>query len=64
MGDTLLEWRPRVTHEFPAVDLSAAEKAAADLLAALGQTIDSDEPVLLGDKRAEIDSLQKMLALL
>jgi GTP cyclohydrolase I len=29
-------WRPRVTHERPAVDLAAAVHAAADLLAALG----------------------------
>jgi GTP cyclohydrolase I len=39
----VLAWRPRVTHEAAAVDLTAAEKAAADLLAALGLPIDSDE---------------------
>jgi GTP cyclohydrolase I len=35
-----LPWRPRVVHDAPAVDLEAAERAAADLLVALGQPID------------------------
>jgi GTP cyclohydrolase IA len=39
----LLQWRPRVVHETPPVDLDAAEKAAADLLVALGQPVDGDD---------------------
>lgn len=40
----LLVWRPRVVPDVSAVmDLQAAEKAAADLLAALGQPIDGDD---------------------
>jgi GTP cyclohydrolase I len=35
-------WRPRVSHPQEEVDLGAAERAAADLLAALGLPIDSD----------------------
>ena len=38
-------WRPRVTHPGVAVDLDAAERAAGDLLAALGLPIDSDAMV-------------------
>ena len=34
-------WRPRITHEPAPVDLVAAERAAADMLAALGLPIDS-----------------------
>jgi GTP cyclohydrolase I len=33
---TLASWRHRVSHDQPAIDLVAAERAAADLLAALG----------------------------
>jgi GTP cyclohydrolase I len=36
-------WRPRVVHDSPPVDLAAAEKAAGDLLVALGLPVDSDE---------------------
>jgi GTP cyclohydrolase I len=36
-------WRPRVTHPQQEVDLEAAERAAADLLAALGLTFDSPD---------------------
>jgi GTP cyclohydrolase I len=32
----LLRWRPRIVHDQSAIDLEAAERAAADLLAALG----------------------------
>jgi GTP cyclohydrolase IA len=39
----LARWRPRITHPPVDVDLRAAEKAAADLLAALGLPVDSDE---------------------
>ena len=39
----LLAWRPRVVHEAAPVDLDAAERAAADLLTALGLPIDSVE---------------------
>jgi GTP cyclohydrolase I len=41
----LLAWRPRVAHEASPVDLEAAEQAAADLLTALGQPIESDSMV-------------------
>lgn len=36
-------WRPRVTHEPAPVDLEAAERAATDMLAALGLPIDSED---------------------
>jgi GTP cyclohydrolase I len=36
-------WRPRITHEPAPVDLVAAERAAADMLAALGLPIDSQD---------------------
>lgn len=36
-------WRPRITHEPAPVDLDAAERAAADMLAALGLPIDSED---------------------
>ncbi len=36
-------WRPRVAEESAPIDLRAAEKAAADLLTALGQPIDGDD---------------------
>ncbi len=42
-GDGLRRWRPRIVHTRDAVDLRAAEHAAADLLAALGLPIDSDD---------------------
>jgi GTP cyclohydrolase I len=40
---SVLPWRPRVAHEAPPVDVAAAEKAAADLLVALGQPIDGPD---------------------
>ena len=39
---TVLAWRAPVTAETPPIDLGAAERAAADLLEALGQPIGSD----------------------
>jgi GTP cyclohydrolase IA len=36
-------WRPRITHEPAPVDLLKAEKAAADMLAALGLPVDSED---------------------
>lgn len=42
-GSSVLAWRPRIIHDAPPVDLAAAEKAAADLLVALGQPIDSND---------------------
>jgi GTP cyclohydrolase I len=42
---SVLAWRPRIIHDARPVNLAAAEKAAADLLVALGQTIDSDDMV-------------------
>jgi len=44
-ADALARWRPRVTHDQEPADLRAAEKAAADLLTALGLAIDRDEMV-------------------
>jgi GTP cyclohydrolase I len=38
----LAHWRPRISHPQQEVDLGAAERGAADLLAALGLPIDSD----------------------
>jgi GTP cyclohydrolase IA len=43
-------WRPRVVHEQAPVDLAAAERAAADLLAALGQPL-QDEAMLETPRR-------------
>jgi GTP cyclohydrolase IA len=42
-ADALARWRPRVSHDQEPADLRAAEKAAADLLSALGLPVDSDE---------------------
>ncbi|HET9861039.1 MAG TPA: GTP cyclohydrolase I FolE [Nocardioidaceae bacterium] len=42
-ADALARWRPRVSHDQEPADLRAAEKAAADLLTALGLAIDTDE---------------------
>lgn len=42
-GSSLLAWRPRVVHEAAPIDLAAAERAAGDLLIALGLPIDSAE---------------------
>lgn len=36
-------WRPRITHDPAPVDLVAAERAAADMLAALGLPIDGED---------------------
>ena len=36
-------WRPRITHEPVPVDLVAAERAATDMLAALGLPVDSED---------------------
>jgi GTP cyclohydrolase IA len=38
-------WRPRMTHPAADVDLVAAEKAAGDLLSALGLPVDSEDMV-------------------
>lgn len=40
--DTPSPWRPRLVHDQPAVDLVAAEQAAADLLAAFALPLDSE----------------------
>jgi GTP cyclohydrolase I len=42
-GSNLLAWRPRVAHVAAPVDLEAAERAASDLLTALGLPVDSVE---------------------
>jgi GTP cyclohydrolase I len=42
-ADALARWRPRVSHDQEPADLRAAEKAAADLLSALGLRVDSEE---------------------
>jgi len=36
-------WRPRITHDRAPVDLEAAERAATDMLAALGLPIDTED---------------------
>jgi GTP cyclohydrolase I len=38
----VIAWRPRITHGAAPADLASAEKAAADLLQALGLPIDTD----------------------
>ena len=38
-SETPAPWRPRVTHQRPIVDVTAAEAAAADLLGALGMDL-------------------------
>jgi GTP cyclohydrolase IA len=45
MAEALAEarWRPRITHEPAPVDLDRAERAAADMLAALGLPVDSED---------------------
>jgi GTP cyclohydrolase I len=40
---TPVSWRPRIAAPAPAVDLDAAERAAGDLLIALGLRVDSQE---------------------
>jgi GTP cyclohydrolase I len=40
-GPAARSWRPRVVHDAPPVDLAAAERAAADLLVALGLPVTS-----------------------
>jgi GTP cyclohydrolase I len=40
---TPVSWRPRIAARTPAVDLDAAERAAGDLLSALGLRMDSEE---------------------
>lgn len=42
-GPAVVSWRPRVVHDAAPVDLDLAEKAAADLLAALGQPVDGPD---------------------
>ena len=42
-GPAVVSWWPRVMHDAAPVDLDLAEKAAADLLAALGQPVDSPD---------------------
>lgn len=42
-GPAVVSWRPRVMHDAAPVDLDLAEKAAADLLAALGQPLDTPD---------------------
>jgi GTP cyclohydrolase I len=42
-GRSVPPWRPTVIHRLPPVDLAAAEKAATDLLVALGLPVDGDD---------------------
>ena len=44
-SEALERWRPRVSHPRAEVDLEAAEKAAADLLVALGLPVDGPDMV-------------------
>lgn len=43
MVEALAEWRPRISHVRPPVDLTRAEEAATDLLVALGLEVDSED---------------------
>jgi GTP cyclohydrolase IA len=52
-------WRPRMTHPARDVDLVAAEKAAGDLLAALGLPVDSED--MLDTPRRMSHALAEML---
>lgn len=42
-GLSVLPWRPTIIHSPPPVDVAAAEKAATDLLVALGLPVDGDD---------------------
>lgn len=55
----LLSWRPRVAHAAAPVDLEAAERAAADLLAALGQPV--DRPGMVETPRRMAQAYAEML---
>ena len=56
----VLPWRPRVHATPPAVDLEAAEVAAAALLSALGQPLDS--PHMADTPRRMVSAYAEMLA--
>jgi GTP cyclohydrolase IA len=53
-------WRPRVSHPRQEVDLRAAQKAAGDMLAALGLPVDSDD--MVDTPRRMVDSFVEMLS--
>jgi GTP cyclohydrolase I len=55
----LASWRPRVSHDQPPIDLGAAERAAADLLAALG--IDTDRADTVETPRRMAQAYAEML---
>ncbi|HEU4542298.1 MAG TPA: GTP cyclohydrolase I [Jiangellaceae bacterium] len=57
---SVLAWRPRVIHDAAPVNLAAAEKAAADLLVALGQPIDSDD--MAGTPRRMVRAYAELLS--
>lgn len=57
---SVLAWRPRVIHDAAPVNLAAAEKAAADLLVALGQPIDSDD--MAGTPRRMVQAYAELLS--
>ena len=59
-ADALARWRPRISHEVEPVDLGAAERAAADLLTALGLPIDSD--AMAETPRRMVNAYAEMLA--
>jgi GTP cyclohydrolase I len=59
-GSSVLAWRRRIIHDVVPVDLAAAEKAAADLLVALGQPIDSDD--MAGTPRRMARAYAEMLS--
>ena len=58
--DALARWRPRVSHVQQPVDLVAAERAAVDLLTALGLRIDTDE--MAETPRRMVSAYAEMLA--
>ena len=55
----LSSWRPRLVHDQPEADLAAAERAAADLLTALGLPLRSDG--MLETPRRMAQALAEML---
>ncbi|WP_159797368.1 GTP cyclohydrolase I [Puerhibacterium puerhi] len=58
VGVGVAAWRPRIVHDRPPVDGSRAERAAAELLAALGQPLDDaglrDTPRRMAQAWAEL----------
>jgi GTP cyclohydrolase I len=58
-GAPVLAWRPRILHGVPPVDVAAAEKAAADLLVALGLPVDGGD--MAGTPRRMVQAYAELL---